>query len=94
VSLGTEQGKCFWAAMKRAVTEADRSTPAAPAAENLPRLFTMFFKGVAEEGCEFVPPLSLVLVVLLGFDRRGARRSARGVGVVRWIRVSLLDTPK
>jgi hypothetical protein len=35
----------------------------------------MFFKGVAEEGGEFVAPLSLVLVVLLGFDRRGARRT-------------------
>jgi hypothetical protein len=49
----------------------------------------MFFKGVAEEGCEFVAPLSLVLVVLLGFDRRGVRRSARGVvavdpGVAPW----------
>jgi hypothetical protein len=53
----------------------------------------MFFKGVAEEGGECVAPLSLVLVVLLGFDRRGARRGARGVGVVWWIRVSLLGTP-
>jgi hypothetical protein len=54
----------------------------------------MFFKGVAEEGGEVVTSLMLVLVVLLGFDRRGARRSARGVGAVRWIRVSLLGTPK
>jgi hypothetical protein len=61
--------------------------------ENLPRLFTMFFKGVAEEGGEFVAPLSLVLVVLLGFERQGARRSAWGVGAVRWIRVSLLGIP-
>jgi hypothetical protein len=38
--------------------------------------------------------LSLVLVVLLGFDRRWARRSARGVDAVRWIRVSLLGAPK
>jgi hypothetical protein len=53
----------------------------------------MFFKGVAEEGVEFVAPLSLVLVVLLGFDRRGAWLSARGVRTVRWIRVSLLGTP-
>ena len=36
----------------------------------------------------------LVLVVLLGFDRRGARRSARGVGAVRWIRVVILGVPK
>jgi hypothetical protein len=53
----------------------------------------MFFQGVAEEGGEVVTSLTLVLVVLLGFDRRGARRSARGVGAVRWIRVSLLGTP-
>jgi hypothetical protein len=54
----------------------------------------MFFKGAAEEGGEFVAPLSLVLVVLLGFDRRGAQRGARGVFAVRWIRVSLLGMPK
>jgi hypothetical protein len=36
----------------------------------------------------------IVLVVLLGFDRRVARRSARGVGAVRWIRVWLFGTPK
>jgi hypothetical protein len=41
-----------------------------------------------------VTSLMLVLVVLLGFDRRGEQRSARGVGTVRWIRVSLLGTPK
>ena len=40
----------------------------------------MFFKGVVEEGGEFVTSLMLVLVVLLGFDRRGARRGAQGVG--------------
>jgi hypothetical protein len=62
--------------------------------ENLPRLFDMFFKGVAEEDCEFVAPLTFVLVVLLGFDRRGALRVTRGVSVVRWILVSLLGTPK
>ena len=54
----------------------------------------MFFKGVAEEGGEFVTSLMLVLVVLLGFDRRGARRGARGVGAVRWFRVALLGAPK
>jgi hypothetical protein len=54
----------------------------------------MLFKGVAEEDCEFVAPLSIVLVGLPGFDRRGARRGARGVIDVRWIRVSLLGTPK
>jgi hypothetical protein len=54
----------------------------------------MFLKGVAEEGGEVVTSLSLVLVVLLRFGRRGARRSARDVGAVRWIRVSLLCTPK
>jgi hypothetical protein len=54
----------------------------------------MFFKGVAEEGGEFVTSLMLVLVVLLGFDRRGARRGARGVGVMRWFRVAILDVPK
>jgi hypothetical protein len=54
----------------------------------------MFFKGVAEEGGEVVISLTLVLVVLFGFDRRGALCSARGVGAVRWIRVSLLGTPK
>jgi hypothetical protein len=43
----------------------------------------MLFKGVAEEGSEFVTSLMLVLVVLLGFDRRGARRGARGVGAER-----------
>jgi len=64
----------------------------AGSAEDLSMLFTMFFKGVAEEGGEFVTSLMLVLVVLLGFDRRGARRSARGVGAVRW--VALLGTPK
>jgi hypothetical protein len=40
--------------MKRDVTEASRLTPLgskAGSAENLPRLFTMFFKGVAEEDC-------------------------------------------
>jgi len=52
----------------------------------------MFFKGVAEEGCELVAPLSLVLVLLLGFDRRGAWHSAWGVVPMRWIRVSLLGT--
>ena len=62
--------------------------------ENLPRLFDMFFKGVAEEDCEFVAPLTFVLVVLLGFDRRGARHGARGVMAVRWTRVSLLGTPR
>ena len=36
----------------------------------------MFFKGVAEEGGEFVPALMLVLVVLLG------RRSSLGP---RWV---------
>jgi hypothetical protein len=41
----------------------------------------MLFKGVAEEGGEFVTSLMLVLVVLLGFDWLGARRGARGVGV-------------
>ncbi len=56
----------------------------AGSAEDFPMLFTMFFKGVAGEGGEFVTSLMLVLVVLLGFDRRGARRSARGVGAVRW----------
>jgi hypothetical protein len=66
----------------------------AGSAENLPRLFTMFFKGVAEEGSEFVAPLSFVLVGLPGFHRRGARRGARRVSAVRWIRVSLLGTPK
>ena len=35
----------------------------------------MLFKGVAEEGGEFVTALMLVLVVLLGFGRRGARRA-------------------
>jgi hypothetical protein len=54
----------------------------------------MFFQGVAEEGGEVVTSLTLVLVVLLGFERQGARRSAWGVGAVRWIRVSLLGTPK
>jgi hypothetical protein len=54
----------------------------------------MFFKGVAEEVGEVVTFLMLVLVVLLGFDRRGARCSARGVSEVRWIRVSLLGKPK
>jgi hypothetical protein len=54
----------------------------------------MLFKGVAEEGGEFVAPLSLVLFGLTGFDRRGARRGARRVSTVRWIRVSLLGTPK
>jgi hypothetical protein len=49
---------------------------------------------VAEENGEVVAPLSLLLVVLLRFDRRCARRSARGVGAVRWIRVSLLGAPK
>jgi hypothetical protein len=48
--------------------------------ENLPRLFTMFFKGVAEEDGEVVTSLMLVLVVLLGFDRRGSQRSTRGFG--------------
>jgi hypothetical protein len=68
----------------------------------------MLFKGVAEEGGEFVSrvlqrkaassyflflqeqikdiiitSLMFVLVVLLGFDRRGARRGARGVGAKR-----------
>jgi hypothetical protein len=62
--------------------------------KNLPGLFSMFLKGVAEEGGEVVTSLSLVLVVLLRFGRRGARRSARDVGAVRWIRVSLLGTPK
>ena len=38
-------------------------------------LFTMFFKGVAEEGGEFVTSLMLVLVVLLRFGRTSARRS-------------------
>jgi hypothetical protein len=38
--------------------------------------------------------LFFVLVVLLRFDRQCSRRSARGVGVVRWIRVSLLGVPK
>jgi hypothetical protein len=38
--------------------------------------------------------LMLVFVVLLGFDRRCARRGARGVGEVRWVRSSLLATPK
>jgi hypothetical protein len=54
----------------------------------------MFFKGVTEEGGEFVAPLSLVLVELLCFDRQGVLRGARGVSVVWWIRVSLLGTPK
>jgi hypothetical protein len=53
----------------------------------------MLLKGGAEEGGEFVVSLTLVLVVLLGFDRRCARRTARGIGAVRWIRVSLLGTP-
>ena len=53
----------------------------------------MLFKGIAEEGGEFVTSLMLVLVVLLGFDLRGALRSARGVSDVRWIRVSILGTP-
>ena len=61
--------------------------------EDLPRLFTMFFKGVAEEDGEFVTSLMLVLVVLLGFDRRGTR-SPQGVLAVRWFRVSLLGAPK
>ena len=54
----------------------------------------MFFKGVAEEEGKFVAPLLLVLVVLFGFDRRCARRSARGVGTLRWIRGSILGVPK
>jgi hypothetical protein len=54
----------------------------------------MLFKGVAEEDGEVVAPLSLVFVVLLRFDRRCARDSARGVSAVRWIRVSLLGAPK
>jgi hypothetical protein len=53
----------------------------------------MFFKGVAEEDGEFVTSLMLVLVVLLGFDRRGTR-SPQGVLAVRWFRVSLLGAPK
>jgi hypothetical protein len=54
----------------------------------------MLLKGGAEEGGEFVAALAFVLVVLLRFGWRGARRSARGVGAVRWIRVALLGTPK
>jgi len=51
--------------------------------EDLPWLVTMLFKGVAEEDGEFVTSLMLVLVVLLGFDRRSARRVARGVSAER-----------
>ena len=54
----------------------------------------MLFEGVAEEDDVFMTSLTLVLVVLLGFDRRCARRGARRVSAVRWIRVSLLGTPK
>ena len=54
----------------------------------------MLFEGVAEEDDVFMSSLTLVLVLLLGFDRRCAQCSARGVGAVRWIRVSLLCTPK
>jgi hypothetical protein len=90
--MGTELGKCFWAAMKRAVTEAGsvHSAPARQAAENLPGLFTM---GVAEEGGEFVASLSLVLVVPVRFGRRCARRGARCFGAVRCVREAILAAP-
>ena len=49
------------------------------AAENFLRLFAMLFEGVAEEDDVFMASLTLVLVVLLPFDMRCARRSALGV---------------
>ena len=52
----------------------------------------MLLKGDVEEGGEFVAALAILLVVLLMFGWRGARRSTRDVGAVRWIRVSLLGT--
>ncbi len=57
----------------------------------------MFFKGVAEEGGDFVTSLMLVLCtasIKLVLVIRGARRGARGVGAVRWFRVALLGLPK
>ena len=54
----------------------------------------MLFEGVADKDDVFMASWTLVLVVLLGFDRRCARRGARGVSAVRWIRVSLLGTLK
>ena len=66
----------------------------AGSAEDLPMLFTMFFKGVAEEGGEFVASLSLVLVVLLRLGRRCARRGARCFGAVRCARAALLAAPE
>ena len=43
----------------------------------------MLLKGVAEEDCEFVASLSIVLVVLLRFGRLCALRGARCFGAVR-----------
>ena len=62
-------------------------------AKNLPGLFTMLLKGVAEEGGEVVASLSLVLVVLLGFVRRCALCGALCFGAVRCARAVLLAEP-
>ena len=44
---------------------------------DLPRLVTMLFKGIAEEGIKFVISLMLVLVVLLGTTSTSCGRKPR-----------------
>jgi len=52
----------------------------------------MLFEGVADEDDVFMASWTLVLVVLLGFDRRCVRRIARGVESVGITRIQ--PTPK